>query len=260
MANVKVVEAVAEITKVGKKKSHSTGDLLMDIAYEVESLDKAKAMKEADKLAENVEVNYFRMGGVLKLINDNSWFDGYASFDAFVIERFGFASRKARYLISIYDNLVTKSIPWEKVSGLGWSKLKELAPILTQDNVDEWVTKASALSLSELRLVIKKVDVPDTTEKTSDGLVKMKFNFKADQADIVQQALAKAKGELPTEYDTVALENICLGYVGGNSSVQKSTTFAEHVISLGFETAMNQIAEMFPEWDIDVKHAVTAAA
>ena len=57
----------------------------------------------------------------------------------------GSQGRKARYLISIYDNLVTKMIPWEKVSHLGWTKLKDLAPVLTPENVDEWVAKAEKL-------------------------------------------------------------------------------------------------------------------
>ena len=72
-----VVEAKAETTTIGKKKVEKTGNLILDIAHEVESLTKTKALNEAERLAENIEVNYFKLGGVLKLINDNSWFEGF---------------------------------------------------------------------------------------------------------------------------------------------------------------------------------------
>lgn len=255
-----VVEApVPEAVVVGgKKKTEKTGNLILDIAHEVEQMTKAKALNEAEKLAENIEVNYFKMGGVLKLINDNSWFEGFESFDAFVLERYGFAGRKARYLISIYDNLVTKQIPWDKVAHLGWTKLKDLAPVLTPENVDEWVGKAEKLTVVELQNLLKAQageGKGETTAKTTDEIVKMVMKFKPDQADVVQQAIAKAKGELHTEYDTVALENICQAYVGGVVNVAKPPTTEEMIQQLGFEPLLNKIAEMFPQYDITVAPA-----
>ena len=162
---------------------------------------------------------------MLKLINDNSWFEGFDYFDDFVYEKYGFQGRKARYLISIYDNLVTKMIPWDKVSHLGWTKLKDLAPIITPENVDEWVAKAEKLTVVELQAAIKALkpeEGDEKTAKTTDEVVKMTFKLKPDQAEAVTQALAKAKGELHTEYDTVALENICAGYVGGTVQRQQA--------------------------------------
>ena len=75
-AAVEVQPEVVE-TEVKKKKATATGDLILDIAHEVEALTKQKAINEADKLAQNVEVTYFRLGGVLKVINDKSWFEEF---------------------------------------------------------------------------------------------------------------------------------------------------------------------------------------
>jgi hypothetical protein len=93
-----VEEQKPETTTIGKKKVEKTGNLILDIAHEVEGLTKVKALNLAENLAENIEVNYFKLGGVLKLINDNSWFEGaYEGFDRFVIEckGFGVARRDA---------------------------------------------------------------------------------------------------------------------------------------------------------------------
>ncbi len=252
-----------EVTVVGgKSKKEKSGNLIMDIAHEVEGLSKAKAINEAAKLAENIELNYFKLGGVLKVINENSWFEGFASFDQMVFEQFGFQSRKARYLISIYENLVTKQIPWEKVGHLGWTKLKDLAPVLTLDNVDQWVEKAEKVTVAELQAMLKagSGEGKETTAKTTDDVVKMNFKLKPDQADVVQQALAKAKGELHTDYDTVAIENICSGYLGGVTSAAGAYDLDEVIKNTGFEPLLHRICELFPEFDVSVAPAETGAA
>lgn len=248
-----VVETKPETAVIGKKKTEKTGNLIVDIAHEVEGLTKTKALNMADALAENIDTNEFKLGGVLKLINDNSWFEGFETFDEFVFEKYGFGGRKARYLVGIYDNLVTKMIPWEKVSGLGWSKLKELAPVINVDNVDEWVAKAEKMTVAELIAVLKaEKGEPAGKIKTTDEFTKVSFKLKADQVEIVQQALSKAKGELHTEHDSVALENVCAGYVGGTTQVNKAFDLDEVINATGFEPLLARIADLFPMWDIVV--------
>lgn len=249
-----VTEQKPETATIGKKKVEKTGNLILDIAHEVESLTKTKALHLAEDLAENIEVNYFKLGGVLKLISDNSWFEGYETFEQFLVEKYGFQARKARYLIFIYENLVTKMIPWEKVSHLGWTKLKDLAGVLTTENVDEWVAKAEKLTVAELQAIIKQEGKGDGGKiKTTDEFVKISFKLKPDQADIVGQAIAKAKGELHTNFDAVALENIAAGYVGGVSTVNKPFSLDEVIEATGFEPIMKRIAELYPGFDITVQ-------
>lgn len=237
-----------------KAKAKTSTNLLLDIATEVEGLSKTKALHLADNLAEHIEEDYFRLGGVLKLISENSWFEGFDSFDAFVFEKYGFQGRKARYLISIYTELVTKQIPWEKVGHLGWTKLKELAPILTLENVDEWVTKATPVSVIELIAMLKaKLDPSgEQSGKTSDDVTTLKFKVKPDQLEVVQAALAKAKGEIGTDYDTVALENICAGYVGGVVTANQ-TDLKTVIKAAGWEAVLTMFGDVYPEIDLTVK-------
>lgn len=257
-----VTEAKPETVTVGKsKKSSGTGDLIMDIASEVESLTKVKALHMAQNLSETVEVSYFKLGGVLKLIKENTWFDTHPDFDTFVANTYGFAARKAHYLIQIYTDLVTKQIPWQKVSHLGWTKLKELSPILTLENLDEWIAKAENLTVMELQAALKAKPEGESTAATTDDTVKMTFKFKSDQAAIVQTALAKAKAELNTEFDTVAMENICAGYVAGNVGVTTVDTSSldGFIKSVDFLTLLQRVSELNPDWDITVDKSPTAA-
>lgn len=248
--------AAPETVAVGKKSTtKGTGNLIADVAAEVEGLTKTKALNEVVRLAENIETNYFKMGGVLKLIYDNSWFEGFETFGLFVFEKFGFQERKAKYLMEIYTELVTKQIPWEKVVHLGWTKLKDLAKVLTLENVDEWVAKAEKVTVIELQAMLK-ASTPtegETSAKTKDDVTTVKFKLKADQLETVNSALNKAKAELGTEYDNVALENVMAGYLGGSvSAASAGGSLVDQMKAAGWEKVLETFGELFPEIDIQV--------
>lgn len=256
MSDENVQEVVVEEDQEQKmvtKKAKATGDMIADVAAEIETLTKTKALNLAASLSENIEANYFKLGGVLKVISDQGWFEGFESFDVFVAEKFGFQSRKARYLMQIYTDLVTKQIPWEKVHHLGWTKLKDLAPILTLENIDEWVAKADGVTVLELQAMLKAKHGEDKGEKTTDEIVTLKYKVKNDQAETISHALAKAKGELQTEYDTVALENICALYLSGNvGSVAPTADLKTAMAGAGWEQALTIFGELYPSIDLAV--------
>lgn len=246
-------EDVSEKT-TSKNKVKNTGNLIADVAVEVESLTKTKALNLASSLSENIETNYFKLGGVLKVISDNGWFEGFDSFDSFVNERFGFQPRKAKYLMQIYVDLVSKQIPWEKVHHLGWTKLKDLSPIITLENLDDWIAKAEVLTVLELQAALKGgSSETQTSNKTTDDIVALKFKVKQDQAEIIQHALAKAKGEIGTEFDSVALENVCSLYVSGNmGDLSAKVDLKEVMKAAGWEQILTVFDELFPQINLTV--------
>jgi hypothetical protein len=249
-----VQEAAPEIKVVGKKSTKS-GDVFFDVASEVESLTRQKALSLAETLAENIETNYFKLGGVLKRIYEQSWFEGFESFDEYVYEKFGFKKRKADYLMKIYTGLIDKQIPWSIVAPLGWTKLKDLVDVLTPENVEEWVAKAEKLTVVQLQAALK-ANAPEGeagSAKTTSDSVKLKFDLKTDQAETVQQALNKAKADTGTEFDSVALENVMAGYLSGQIATKVDTQSAAQALrELGWEEALKLYAAVFPGVDLSV--------
>ncbi|QIN95225.1 hypothetical protein DLP3_062 [Stenotrophomonas phage vB_SmaS_DLP_3] len=242
-----------QVTAAGKAKPKKD-DLFLAIAQETEGLTKVKALNLADKLSENIEVDYFRLGGVLKVIYENTWFEGHESFGSFVSDRFGFAERKAKYLMEIYDHLVTKQIPFEKVIGLGWTKLKDLARHLTVENVDEWVAKALPLTVSELQALLKGAGGEKAgTEKVTSDEQTLKFKFKSDQVETVTSALNKAKAETNTTYDTVALEMICAGYLAGSVGTQGSASLEDLMAGAGPQGVLELFDKLFPQVELTIE-------
>lgn len=260
-APVQAQETATATKPTVKAKSKSTGNMLVDIATEVEGLSKQKALNRAESLVGDIDRSFIELGGVLKVIRENTWFDGFPSYGEFVSAKFGFEERKARYLEEIYTNLVDKQIPWEKVAGLGWTKLKDLAKVLTPENVDEWVAKAAPLSVSELQALLKseKAKAEGESAATTSTTQTMKFKLQNDQIATVQNALAKAKGEVGTEYDNVALETICAGYLGGTIQVQAAQSPEDMVKTalgaIGWEKVFGVIGEVYPNLNVDVKES-----
>lgn len=236
------------------KKTESSEDQILDVAHEIENLTQDKAEALVFELLDQDNSNAFKLGGVLSVIKSNGWFDGFKDYKDYVSRTFGLEYRKAQYWISIYDKLVGESISWSKVSSLGWTKVSILCPVLTEANVDEWVEKASKVNCDTLKAMVKAALGGDAEEgapeKVTSDVTSMVFKFHADQKETVRAALEKAKEETATDFDAVALENICVGYLGGSVNVNKS--LKQLITEAGYKTVLQTFGEIWPSIDMDI--------
>jgi hypothetical protein len=247
-----------------KTKQQVEVDLLLETAHEIETMSEDKALDMVGSILEESGMSDFRLGGLLGLINTHGWFGVYGSFKTLLKEKFNLEYRKAMYLINIYNVLVEAQIPWSKVSHLGWTKLKELVKILTADNVDEWVELAAGLTVLQLIDAIKKAKGEVTSNKgDSSDVSTLTFKVHADQKEVIQSAIEKAKEELNTEVNTVALENICIAYMGGAVVVQPVQAVAHELVvapdegnlpdyfqAVGYEKVLEAWEKAFPDMDL----------
>lgn len=210
--------------KVMEKEETQEVDLIVETVKEINALDKETAFEVVPSLIDSVDFSYFKLGGVLSAIKENDWWVGEApNFWSFVEDSVGLHSRKARYLIKIYDGLVEAEIPWHKVSGLGWTKLKELADILTQENVDEWVAKAESMTTLNLQAAVKafkagELSTDGTTDPDTTGVSTITFKVHPDQKETINEAVDQAMEDSDTEFKGVALEAICMNFLAGGST------------------------------------------
>lgn len=247
------------LKKKTKAKVVQDEDFLQSTAAELENLSKDQAFTLADTLLEQAGTNDFKLGGVLSVIQTHGWFEGYPSFRAMVDDRFKMHYRKALYLVQIYNDLVENQIPWEKVKGLGWTKLKEIAKLLTPSNVDEWVARAKSMTVLQLKEYVsgaKKKAKSGSSETISTDVSTMTFKVHQDQKDIIRAALDKAKDETHTDVDTVALTNICTGYVAGTVAaavLQPENVSLEDLLKKhGYMDVLMAFDKVFPEVNITV--------
>ena len=222
----------AELTlPVQAKLKVVVNDLLVNIALEIGNLTAAEAIDAIPNLLAGADENYFRLGGVLSEIQMKKYYEGagYETFRAFVETEFDLKYRKAMYWIQIYDCLVTSGIPWSTVRDIGWTKLKDLAPMLTTFNADEWVATArhsTVLQLQEAIAVSKAISAPGPKSIEAElkaQVTTVTFKVHVDQKPLIRDAIAKARKECNTDLDGTALEAICMNYLAaGNVTVLKT--------------------------------------
>lgn len=247
----------------GKAKSKSkavatsdvkTGEIvgenpLLDMVHDIENTKEQDAVAEIAKLMEETEVRSFRIGGLLSLVQANGWYQPFASFREFVETKYGIGYRKAIYWIEIYNRLSNSGIPWEKVKDLGWTKLQIIAVVLTPENVEEWVSVAKSQNTVTLIETVKNAKAKNAqqaiTDDSSKTVTTMSFKVHTDQKATIDAAIEKAKSQSGTAAGTVALEFICLDFLGGAS-------LSERLKKAGPEAAFKAIEAAFPSYNVEV--------
>lgn len=226
-------------------------DQLVDLVHTIENLNEKDARAQVKALIDSTEENFFKLGGVLSVIQTNNWYQPYGSFREYVEGEHGMQYRRAVYWTDIYNRLVEAKVPWSKVKDIGWTKLKEIASVLTTENVDEWVEIAKGQTTLQLIETVKsaknKNNAPAQLEGGEAKTVTTKtFKVHEGQKATIELALEKAREASNTTVDTVALENICLDYLGGQ-------TLAQRLSSAGLEKALEALDKAFPEVNFAVE-------
>lgn len=138
------------------ERDTNASDDLEDMIFSVETLKEKEVKALIAKLAGEAEFTFFKIGGALYMVQKNKWWKPYASLRDFIEEEYGFGYHKAMYWISIYVHLTESQVEWSKVKDLGWSKLKEIAHVVTPENVDKWVATAKANGVRALADIVRR--------------------------------------------------------------------------------------------------------
>lgn len=262
-------EVEAKPKTKAKKAQHD--DLIVNIVADIGGLDAESALKAIPVLLDGAEENYFKLGGVLSMIHANKFWktlEQYkdANFKDFVEAEYGIAYRRAMVWIEIYDKLVESGVPWSKIQNVGWTKIRDLAKILTIDNVDEWVHRALNSTVHQLQELIGKAmagTLPNSgivpVAGDNSGVTTFTVKVHPDQKTNIIEAINKAKLESETEYAGVALDNICTNYLtGGNTTKPASllTVMSQYTP----EELLEVLEQALPDFIISAKLKTGAKA
>jgi len=246
-------DAVADTGPVAEE------DLIVRVAHEIENMKVEKAFREIPKLVDNIGHDYFKLGGVLSVIQSNGWFQdkGYENFRSFIESECGLKYRKGMHLIEIYNGLVESGVSWDQVKHLGWTKLRELAKILKPANVVEWVSRAEAMTVLQLKEYIFLASKATSTDGVvpvlpTSTVTTMTFKVHADQKATIREALDKAKHETGTDFDTVALEAMALDFLGGTSTLKTQPSLQQLMEGKSAEEVLEVFGLVFPDVAMEV--------
>ncbi|MFO1157289.1 MAG: hypothetical protein U1E60_00465 [Reyranellaceae bacterium] len=230
-------------------------DLLVKAAHEIESLTAERAHVLVGELADTSDFNAFKLGGVLAKIHAEKWYasEGYSDFKSYVASRHGFKPRKAFYLVQIYNAIASLRLSWNELKPIGWTKLKEIAPVIDEGNAAEWLARAAMPGMTVSRLhglvLACRDDLAGRLGRAPvDRTTIMSFTFTDEQLEVTASALARAKEAMGTDQDSVALQHIASGYLGA-----WDTDAEQHLKSIGLIEALSLLERCFPEADLKIE-------
>lgn len=199
------------------------------------------AVELADALNEEIQQNYFYLGGALaKVLQDGSHlaenggeYEGDEAWNDFCQDHFGFKASKGRQLARIYSTFsALPDFDPDNLAGIGWSIAGKLEKYVTADNVDDVLNTARDEGVTQRTVdTVMKEKFVDAEGKSASGrstsrgekLVTktMTFRLSEDSADTVEIALNQCMKQNGIESMELALERICLEW--GQDHIETKT-------------------------------------
>jgi len=242
----------AELPKSGQVLA---ADKLSDVVQQVSKLGRDDALTLARGLCEETGLTWFKLGGVFSVIRQNHWYEPYDSFRSYVEQEHGIKYRTASYWVEIYDHLVETNIPWDAVEVLGWTKISVMLSVLDGDNYQGWIEFAEDHTVHQIQEAVKNVEKDGQPQDLAQQVeVKTKtFKLHPDQLETVDGALEKAKKDGNTDVASVALEYICLEYLGKGTKKSPAQGVRETMESAGMDEVLKTFEEIWPDVEVRVK-------
>lgn len=223
--------------------------LVLEAEKEEDKIDTTNIREKTLEIKDNINKYYTELCQNLWLIQKKQLFKGwgYPSFREYGSKELEFGGTKAIYLASIWNNLAVNQdkLVFDKVMELGWTKGKELARVVTRENLSEWVNKAKHLRVEalvkEIRTFIKKKmpddpqdaldkepDVKGTPVEDEKKTITLTFNY--EDYLTISQAYENLKEEDPNCSLPQAIAMACRDYLASNVMDAKGKDAAVSII------------------------------
>lgn len=186
----------------GKKAQTHADRLRIEIPELMATVDKSY-LEAAEKLSEVWHKGYYSKPY------------GYEKFDHYCEAELPWKARSAKYLIDVFDKANLLNLPKERITKIGWTKMKEVVAILSkemaEDVIDEWLTFAENNKTVDVISEVKKHrrrTRTSSSDNTGEGQMVWKLRMNESEANIITDGLNEAKALCDTTNDVVALEMI----------------------------------------------------
>jgi hypothetical protein len=148
--------------------------------------------EQAKKSRECVDHLALLQGEILYEIFSGDYYKewGFKSFAEYVESELDFKSRKASYLVGIYNRLIVElKRDIREIKDIPWSTLKELLPAINEENADRLIEYASDHNMNDVRREVRKLigsgdEIPEKRRT---------FVLTEGQSENVERALAIAQ-------------------------------------------------------------------
>lgn len=155
---------------------------------------------------------------------------GFKDFREFCDAELGMHYRKALYLVDIWDKVKSLNLSRAKVEKLGWTKMKDIAQVVTAENAAEWMEKAVKMTSRELNEAVKVSRSPDRAAGgTVPHITTMNLKMSEAETRVIMEAIEEAKKLTNSDNTVVAVEMICQDWLESKGVAPQRTSLEDHV-------------------------------
>lgn len=165
----------------------------------------------AKELAQESASAEFRLGGILYHVRkdgsyialDPETYSAREGFARYCEQELGLSYRKAMYLAKTYASFCKVGLTSDQFASIGWSKAKELASVVTEENKDQLIEMAQNSTVVDLIDNIKESYSSVSGTQQREVVKKVTFKFR-----LVEEAAASIKHFLETAKDSTGLDSL----------------------------------------------------
>ena len=126
-------------------------DCLPDIVHDIDHLSRGSTFEFIEKLNGDATLTVIKLGGALSKLRESGDYRPYPNFRAMVEEQLRLSYSNGMRWIHLYEDLIRSTVELKKVLSLKWAALAEIAPVITPDNVNQWVEAGEKNTIVDLR-------------------------------------------------------------------------------------------------------------
>ena len=182
--------------------------------------------KEILDLRNALERGYLKLAKLLSEVRHRELYVkwGFATFADYLDKELGFHERKGEHLIKIWDKVKGFKLDEERVKKIGWTKMRQVVPLLTEKNSKDLINRAEKLSVRRLGKEMRSLRA---TERTPSTMV-LKLSLDDSEYRIVTDAIQEAKN-LCKQSTSQALEMICQDWMENQGASPELANLGDHI-------------------------------
>ena len=154
---------------------------------------------------------------------------GHEDFRNYCADELDVNYRKAMYFVDIWDKVKSLSLPLAKVRKLGWTKMKDIATVITDKNKDKLLADAMKKTSREVTEAVKLMRRKDTKGADLPTITTMSLRMSESEANIITDAIEEAKKLTESDNAVVALEMICQDWMTDQGQTPQKSSIEDHI-------------------------------
>lgn len=204
-------------SKTGKKTS-TRSDIVLEEITTLEASTESEYVRLAGLLSEAFHKEYYSLP---------AW-GSHPDFKTFASVSLRVGRRKAYHLVEIYDKIKGLKLDLDKVSEIGWTKMREIVGVMDADNAEDLMESAATLSHRDL---VDKVKVMKSASGAASRQSRTTLKVVGDETMLspVIDAIETAKLMLNTTDSALAMQHICQDWLMSQGQSGTKTTVESYI-------------------------------